>query len=245
MLITRAHVNDPCFRQIEESVPHSPLMIMGSPEGVVLPDNASSSDIATFQRQLELRCKSTFGVEQVFAHGDVALCRVSAQEMIPAPTAQQFDYGFSGWADDVAIVAAGAITIVDADGNTAPGPVLALRGSGNAYMEDGKQSIWENHQGQYYDAFSYLEYCVYPVPCYVRYDILSCYTHDGRMTNPHHDSPPARGYGHKMFYPNGPSRLSLPSARFSEDVPLPLCDYPRYANMMLLRNSQYEAEIRQ
>ena len=141
MLITRAHANDPHFRQIEESVPHSPLMIMGSPEGVVLPDNASTSDIATFQRQLELRCKTIHGEEQVFAHGDVASWRVSADQMIPAPSTQEFDYAFYGWADDVAAV-------------TAAGGALPLAGSGSPYIPDGVQSVWKNHFGHYYDAYS-------------------------------------------------------------------------------------------
>ena len=128
MLITRAHLNDPCYRQIEESVPHSPLMRMGGPDGVVLPDNPSPSDIATFQRQLELRCKTIHGGEQVFAHEDVASWRVSANNMIPAPTTQEFDYAFYGWAEDVAAV-------------TAAGGALPLAGSGSPYIPDGVQSV--------------------------------------------------------------------------------------------------------
>ena len=131
MLITRAHVNDPCFRQIEESVPHSPLMIMSSPDGVVLPNNASSSDIARFQMQLALRCKSTFRVEQVFAHGDVATWRISAQHMAPPPTVEEFNYAFTGWEADAAL---------------------------EAPVGTGLQSIWENHVGLFYDAYSFLTY---------------------------------------------------------------------------------------
>ena len=57
------------------------------------------------------------------------------------------------------------------------------------------------------------------------------------MTNPHLTSPPARGYGHKMFYPNGPSSLSPTTASFSADTPPPLCDFPKYVDMALLRNA--------
>ena len=46
-----------------------------------------------------------------------------------------------------------------------------------------------------------------------------------------------REYGHKMFYPNGPSRTSPATALYNLDNPPPLCDYPRYAKMELLRSA--------
>ena len=84
-----------------------------------------------------------------------------------------------------------------------------------------------------------LTWCIvfFPAPGYVRYDILSCYTSEGRMSNPHHDILYNQEYGYKMFYPNRASSVSPATAQFKEGVPPPLCDYPRQANMMLLRSA--------
>ena len=58
------------------------------------------------------------------------------------------------------------------------------------------------------------------------------------MTDPHHDTEHKRNMGHKLFYPHCPGAEREPVTNlFGEGKPPPLCDYPEYVRMDLLRSS--------
>ena len=189
------------------------------PDGSALTDNAASAEIARYQSGIIICCKNSHGHEERFRHGDVAGWRTAAANMKPPPTIAEFDYGLIGWSQDLAAVAAGQYASTE------------MRG-------DGVQRIWENHLRQPYDAHSYLVHCKYPLVGYIRYDILSCYDAKGRMSDPHNDTEHNPDLGHKMFYPHCPGATqSSATVLFGRDNPPPLCDYPRYAKMELLRSA--------